>query len=159
MSVDRERIGLSPFGSPLSVLHVTGHGGDAEQVAAAHRARGWRVRVRDIGGDPLPDRADGTDVVVLHGVAAGRLRRRIRGARSTVLIAEPGSPRLRDLLAERLLARWTSIVVVPDAATAQRWTDHVPVPLVHAAIIGPDGYDLLAAVLARADCFGRGISP
>lgn len=153
MSVDHERIGLDPFGSPLSVLHVTGPDGDAELVAAAHRARGWQVTLCLATDDPLPT---GADVVVLHGAAAGRLRRRVRGTQPTVLIAEPGSPRSRDLLAERILARWTSIVVVPDEATARRWTSRVPVPLVRAAVTGPSGVDVLAAVLARADCFGSG---
>ncbi|MBW0114576.1 hypothetical protein [Pseudonocardia abyssalis] len=155
MPVDHERIGLSPFDSPLSVLHVTGPDGGAGQLAAAHRAQGWQVRVCDAGVEPLPK---GADVVVLHGAAAGRLRRVIRGETPTVLIAEPGSPRLHDFLVERMLARWTSIVVVPDGATASRWNSRVPVPLVRVAMTGSSGSDLMAAVFARADCFGSGVS-
>lgn len=164
MPVDPERIGLDPFASPLSVLHVVDtpaaavHG-RVPELAAAHRARGWRVEVATAGHDvagygAAGYGAAGHDVLVLHGPGAGRLRHRVRGALTTVVVAAPGSPRGTELLVERGLARWTNVVVVPDGATADRWTRRVPVPLVRlGAVDGPD-HEAMAAVLVRAGAFG-----
>lgn len=154
MSFDPERIGIDPFGSPLSVLHVIdprdpGERDRAGRLVQAHTERGWRSRMVGVIG--VGD-ADSFDVVVLYGQAASRHRRYLRGATTTVVLAAPGSPRWRDVLVERALARWTNAVVVPDAATAERWARLVAVPLVSA---GTDPEEF-GAVLVRARTLGGG---
>jgi len=148
---DPERIGVSPYLVPLSVLHVTGpERAAAEHLAGVHRVHGWDVAVAR-SAPRAPEHA----VVVLHGLGIARLRARLRGSATTVVLAgadRPAGP--VGLLVERLLAQWTNAVVVSGDAAAEWWAHRVPVPVTRLRPGAPDP-DEIAAILVRAAAWGR----
>ena len=157
MPADPERIGVSPYLAPLPALHVVPPGAahHVERLALVHRAHGWQVTV---AGSVLPAAARELDVVVLHGLGAARARAQVRGVVPTVVLAgasRPAGP--GGLLVERLLARWTSALVVSSDAAAEWWARRVPVPLTRLRHSAPDGSpdpDELAAILVRTAAWG-----
>jgi glycosyltransferase involved in cell wall biosynthesis len=147
-----DRVGVSPYRAGLRVLHVVAPGDRsaataAGALAAAHRAKGWQVEV----ATDLPTDVPDTDVVALHGPAAGRLRARLRGRVPTVVFADAAGPRTpAAALRELRLARWTNALVLP-AGASRRWNAvHAPPTRVGA----PADPDDLAAVLVRARAWG-----
>lgn len=154
------RTGLSPYQAPLHVVHVVSAGDElarsvADALGAAHRGRGWRVDITTDAPEPDLPSCLAADVVVLHGPAAGRLRGRLRGRVPTVLLAGPRAPRgVLGGLRERVLARWTSAVVLSGGGKRSIW-EQLPVPLtrLRAADDGVDA-DEMAAILVRARAWG-----
>lgn len=149
------RVGVSPFRAPLRVLHVAaaGRGGAVEELVAGHRDSGWKVEVVEDGGIGVD--LDGVDVdldvVVLHGLRAGRLRRRIRGRVPTVLLAGRERPRWSREVA---LARFTNVLVLPPDA-GRGWR-RVAAPVTRWSPAGPWAAEELAEILVRARAWGGG---
>jgi hypothetical protein len=156
---------VPPGATTLRVLHVHGRAeaADAQSLAEHERGLGWDVRccaVGSLGSLAGQVRRPGTQVVVLHGRRAGVAGRLLlRGSRATVLRPRPGTwcsghgPLAAAFRTwERWAAGWTSAVLLSDPAEAATGVAaHVWVP---PFVVG-DSLELAAAVLTRAQAFGR----
>lgn len=157
-----ERVGVSPYRAPVHVRHLLAAGDEeaareASRLASAHRDRGWRVEIETLDE---PARATGRvhrpgpseDVVVLHGLSAGRARRWIRGSVPTVVLAGSRPPRTPlGWAREARLARFTNVLALP-ADAGPGWT-RVHAPVTRIPTTGLDA-DEAAAVFVRALAWG-----
>ncbi len=152
------RTGVSPYRAPMRVRHVVASGDEdagatATRLAADHRDHGWDVEIDTLargGGGPA---ADGADLLVLHGLCAGRVRSRVRGSVPTVLLTGSDAPRTPlGWAREASLARWTNALVLP-ADAAPSWS-RVSAPVTRLPASGLAS-DEAAAVFVRARAWGN----
>jgi hypothetical protein len=153
--------GVAPGAAPLRVLHVSGRAAapEAQRLAAYEQGLGWQVTLARVGsprGLAGQLRRSDVDVVALHGRTAGLIGRLLlRGSRCTVLVPRAGTWCAGGLLAriwERQAAAWTNAVLLTDPVDAARGVRRrVWVP---PFVVG-DSLELQAAVLTRAQAFGR----
>jgi hypothetical protein len=150
---------VDPASVVLRIVHVHGRAtvAQAHRMAAHERSLGWPVAETSVSSARSGPLASDSDVVVLHGTVAGFVGRLLlRGSRATVLVPRPGrwcagATGRATVLWERWAARWTSAVVLADAADAAAGVRrHVWVP---PFVVG-DSAELSAAVLTRAHAFG-----
>ena len=147
------RIGLSPFASPLRVLHVLPAGArtDLEPLLRVHRDHGWTVELRRGSTEHF----ERHDVIVFHGLEAARLRQEIRGRITTVVVAGDELPSGLGWFGQARLARYTNAVVLTDPEAASRWASRVLAPLTQVdAVDGRLDPVQFATVLARAEAWG-----
>jgi len=161
--VDRSTIsGVAPGAAALRVLHVHRRAGAAaaRRLVDHERGLGWDARHSSVAALVGRNRAPAAQVIVLHGRLAGMAGRLVvRGSRATVLVPRPGTwctgrgpVAAVARLWERCAGPWASAVLLSSPAEAARGVAaHVWVP---PFVVG-DSLELAAAVLTRAQAFGR----